>query len=144
MAKRSSIAKTMPKTVVGAVGQGRSVREPSQRFPEGQIAVERPLRLWGKADVDARLAHATAEAGDLAVTDARHESTRQILALWFAVMRAGQARLAPQDTPGQTTASHAGQLLRRVTGQLYVRGLPRVTKEGKCYKRHKDAVYSLC
>ncbi|KAF7961391.1 hypothetical protein AWV80_33555 [Cupriavidus sp. UYMU48A] len=29
--------------------------------------MERPLRLWGKADADARLAHATAEAGDLAV-----------------------------------------------------------------------------
>ena len=84
-------------TVVRAIGQGRSVRDPSQRFPEGQIAVERPLRLWGKAHADARLADATAETGDLAMMDARHESSRTILTLWFAVMRAAQARLAAQD-----------------------------------------------
>uniref|UniRef100_UPI003F49AD3D TolC family protein n=1 Tax=Cupriavidus yeoncheonensis TaxID=1462994 RepID=UPI003F49AD3D len=113
LARAVGIRAGTAETVVRAIGQGRSVREPSQRFPEGQIAVERPLRLWGKADADARLADATAEAGDLAVMDARHESSRQILTLWFAVMRAGQARLAAQES-----ARAAGELVAMTTRRI--------------------------
>ncbi|UIF87960.1 TolC family protein [Cupriavidus sp. UYPR2.512] len=113
LARAVGIRAGTAETVVRAVGQGRSVREPTQRFPEGQIAVDRPLRLWGKADADARLAHATAEAGDLAVMDARHESSRQVLALCFAVMRAGQARLAAQDN-----VRAAGELVAITTRRI--------------------------
>ncbi|WP_149357103.1 TolC family protein [Comamonas testosteroni] len=84
-------------TVVRASGQRRWTHDGSgQRFTEGQIAIERPLRLWGKAAVDAELAEATRATGRLAAQDARHETARQLLALWFAALRAGQARQAAQ------------------------------------------------
>lgn len=85
-------------TVIRASGQRRWTHDGSgQRFTEGQIAVERPLRLWGKAAVDAELADATRATGRLAAQDARHETARQLLVLWFAVLRAGQARQGAQD-----------------------------------------------
>lgn len=84
-------------TVVRVIGQGRQVREPSDRFPEGQIAIERSLRLWGKARADGALADLATEAGNLAVKDARHETSRQILSLWIGAIRASQARMAAED-----------------------------------------------
>ncbi|MGW8423793.1 TolC family protein [Comamonas sp. HJ-2] len=84
-------------TVIRASGQRRWTHDGSgQRFTEGQIAIERPLRLWGKAAVDAELAEATRATGHFAAQDARHETARQLLALWFAALRAGQARQAAQ------------------------------------------------
>jgi len=84
-------------TVIRASGQRRWTHDGSgQRFTEGQIAIERPLRLWGKAAVDAELAEATRATGRLAAQDARHETARQLLALWFAALRAGQVRQAAQ------------------------------------------------
>ncbi|WP_426397234.1 TolC family protein [Ralstonia sp. R-29] len=97
LARAEGIRAGMAETVVRAIGQGRQVRDPSERHAEGQIAVERPLRLWGKAQADGQLADASAEAAQLAVKDARHEASRQILALWFAAVRAGQARQAAQE-----------------------------------------------
>ena len=91
-------------TVMRATGQRRWVRDGSgQRFSEGQIAIERPLRLWGKAEADADLAAATQSTGDIAAQDARHETARQLLALWFAALRAGQVRQAAQDNGGAAT-----------------------------------------
>ena len=91
-------------TVVRAIGQRRWVRDGErQRFGEGQIAIERPLRLWGKAEADAELADATQATGRVAAQDARHETARQLLALWFAALRAGQARQAAQDNAGAAT-----------------------------------------
>lgn len=97
-------------TVVRASGQRRWVHDGSgQRFTEGQIAIERPLRLGGKAESDAQLAEATQAASRVAAQDVRHEAARQLLALWFAAQRAGQA---------QQTARHnadAAAELARVT-----------------------------
>lgn len=95
-------------TVVRVIGQRRWVRDGSgQRFGEGQIAIERPLRLWGKSEADAELADATLATGRVAAQDARHETARQLLALWFATLRAAQARQAAQDN-----ASAAAELAR--------------------------------
>lgn len=95
-------------TVVRAMGQRRWVRDGSgQRFGEGQIAIERPLRLWGKSEADAELADATLATGRVAAQDARHETARQLLTLWFAALRASQARQAAQDN-----ASAAAELAR--------------------------------
>ncbi|WP_019449186.1 TolC family protein [Cupriavidus sp. BIS7] len=100
-------------TVIRAIGQGRQVREPSERYAEGQIAVERPLRLWGKAQADGALADLAAEAGNLAVKDARHETSRQILSLWIAVIRASQARMAAEDN-ARAASDLATMTARRV------------------------------
>ncbi|MEO1356880.1 MAG: TolC family protein, partial [Pseudomonadota bacterium] len=94
LARAEGVRAGTAETVVRAIGQRRQVRDPSERHAEGQITVERPLRLWGKAQADAQLADAAAEAGQLAVKDARHEASRQVLTLWFGAVRAGQARLA--------------------------------------------------
>ena len=103
LARAEGIRAGTAETVVRAIGQGRQVRDPSERHAEGQIAVERPLRLWGKAQADGQLADAAAEAGQLAVKDARHEASRQILALWFGAVRAGQARQAAQENAKAAT-----------------------------------------
>lgn len=95
-------------TVVRAIGQRRWVRDGvHERFVEGQIAVERPLRLWGKAEADAQLADATGATGRVAAQDARHEAARRLLTLWFAALRAGQVRQAAQDN-----AAAAAELAR--------------------------------
>ncbi|MDR3018597.1 MAG: TolC family protein [Delftia acidovorans] len=85
-------------TLVRAIGQRRWVHDGSgQRFTEGQIAIERPLRLGGKAESDAELAEATRAASRVAAQDVRHEAARQLLALWFAAQRAGQAQRTARD-----------------------------------------------
>ena len=104
LARAEGIRVGTAETVVRAIGQGRQVRDPSERHAEGQIAVERPLRLWGKAQADGQLADAATEAGQLAVKDARHEASRQILALWFAAVRAGQARQAARPHHARNTS----------------------------------------
>ncbi|AUS41609.1 metal transporter [Ralstonia solanacearum] len=103
LARAEGIRVGTAETVVRAIGQGRQVRDPSERHAEGQIALERPLRLWGKAQADGQLADAAAEAGQFAVKDARHEASRQILALWFAAVRAGQVRQAAQENAKAAT-----------------------------------------
>lgn len=103
-AKADGLRAGTHETLVRATGQRRWVRDGSgQRFGEGQIAVERPLRLWGKAQVDGELADATKAAGQLLAQDARHETARQLLALWFAARRAAQARQAAQDNADAAT-----------------------------------------
>jgi len=97
LARAEGIRAGTAETVVRAVGQGRQVRDPSERHAEGLIAVERPLRLWGKAQADGQLADASAETGQLAVKDSRHEASRQVLTLWFSAVRTGQARLAAEE-----------------------------------------------
>ncbi len=113
LARAEGIRAGTAETVVRAIGQGRRVRDPSERHAEGQIAVERPLRLWGKAQADDQLADAAAEAAQLAVKDARHEASRQILALWFGAVRAGQARQGAQES-AKASAELAALTARRV------------------------------
>jgi outer membrane protein TolC len=96
LARADGIRAGTAEAVLRAIGQGRQVRAPSELHAEGQLALERPLRLWGKADADGALADATVESGRLAVMDARHEVSRQILSLWFGALRAQQVRLAAQ------------------------------------------------
>nr|WP_084085515.1 TolC family protein [Cupriavidus sp. USMAA2-4] len=96
LARAGGIRAGNAETVLRTTAQGRRVRDPSDRFAEGQLLLERPLRLWGKSGADADLADVTEQAGRLAAMDARHEASRQVLALWFAALRAQQARAAAQ------------------------------------------------
>ena len=113
LARADGIRAGTAETVVRAIGQGRRVRDPSERYAEGQIAVERPLRLWGKTQADNQLADAAGEAAQLAVKDARHEASRQIVALWFGAVRAAQARQGAQDN-AKAAADLAALTARRV------------------------------
>ena len=68
--------------------QRRSVQDPSQRFGETTLALERPVRLWGKADLDAQLATQDRETARIGLADALHEASRQLLQQWFEALRA--------------------------------------------------------
>jgi len=58
------------------------------RFNEWNAVVERPLRLPGKARLDARIGEEGMDLARLAVGDALHEAGRTLLRQWFAWMRA--------------------------------------------------------
>lgn len=73
-------------TSLRVVPQGRWVRDPADRYPELQIAVERPLRLGGKAQADGAIADAAQASASIAWKDAMHELSRDLLARWFAAL----------------------------------------------------------
>ncbi|KFJ12813.1 outer membrane efflux family protein [Delftia acidovorans] len=66
-------------------------------LPKGRSPSSAPLRLGGKAESDAQLAEAAQAASRVAAQDVRHEAARQLLALWFAAQRAGQAQQTARD-----------------------------------------------
>ena len=68
--------------------QQRRVRDLQERFAETTAALERPVRLWGKAGMDARLAEQDREVARIGLADALHEASRQLLGQWFATLRA--------------------------------------------------------
>jgi outer membrane protein TolC len=68
--------------------QQRRVRDPQERFAETTLALERPVRLWGKTAMDARLAEQDREVARIGLADALHEASRQLLTQWFDTLRA--------------------------------------------------------
>lgn len=68
--------------------QQHRLRDPQARFAETSAALERPVRLWGKVDMDARLAEQDREVARIALADALHEASRRLLANWFSALRA--------------------------------------------------------
>jgi outer membrane protein, heavy metal efflux system len=68
--------------------QQRRVRDQQERFAETIVAVERPVRLWGKAGMDGRISEQDRELARLRLADALHEASRQLLIHWFAALRA--------------------------------------------------------
>lgn len=77
-----------------AVSQQRRVRPdnlPGERFSEWSAALERPLRLPGKAGLDADIGQAGAALADTAIGDARHELSRLLLKSWFDWLRESES-----------------------------------------------------
>ncbi len=66
--------------------------QPNERYTEWSAALERPLRLPGKAGVDAEIGAAGVALADTAVGDARHELSRLLLKSWFDWLRESAAR----------------------------------------------------
>jgi outer membrane protein TolC len=62
-----------------------------RNLSEWDVMVERPVRLGAKSALDARLGEQAVEQARLAVGDARHETGRTLLRLWFAWTRAAAA-----------------------------------------------------
>lgn len=60
---------------------------PNERFNEWNAALERPLRLPGKASVDAGLGAAGVNLATSAQGDALHETSRNLLKSWFVWLR---------------------------------------------------------
>jgi len=68
--------------------QRRRIPDTQERFGETNLSMERPLRLWGKAAMDNRLAEQDREVARIGLADALHEASRQLLTDWFAALRA--------------------------------------------------------
>ena len=78
-----------------AGSQQRRVRPdnlPGERFSEWSAALERPLRLPGKAGLDAGIGSAGVALADTAIGDARHELSRFLLKLWFDWLRESESQ----------------------------------------------------
>jgi len=69
-----------------------------ERYNEWNAALERPLRLPGKADADAELGALGVSIAETAQGDALHEASRTLLAYWFAWLKesAGAAQWSKQ------------------------------------------------
>lgn len=68
--------------------QRRNVVSPtSQRYGEWRASLERPLRLPAKASLDADLGRQGVAVAEAAYGDARHETARSLLRLWFNWLR---------------------------------------------------------
>ena len=77
-------------TKVVLEAQQRRIRaEPTDTFGEWNLGVERELRLPDKARLDGALGSQRVEVARTALADAFHESARELLAAWFAWVRAG-------------------------------------------------------
>lgn len=71
-------------------GQRRSVRN-SADFNEWSASLERPLRLPGKAALDAKLGELALREAEARYGDALHETSRDLLNLWLDWLSAGHA-----------------------------------------------------
>ncbi len=67
--------------------QRRNVRG-APDHTEWEAAIERGLRLPGKAQLDARIGATGVEEARERVGEARHEAARQLLGLWYAALQA--------------------------------------------------------
>ncbi|NJD24276.1 MAG: TolC family protein [Betaproteobacteria bacterium] len=75
-------------------GQQRRTYPPvggNERYGEWGTALERPLRLPGKATLDAELGARSVSLAEAAYGDALHEASRGLLKAWFAWLRESAA-----------------------------------------------------
>lgn len=61
----------------------RRVADIGQTLKEWDVALERPLRLPGKANIDQNIGTAGVQRAEYALGDAHHEAGRLLLKLWF-------------------------------------------------------------
>ena len=82
---------------VKANRQRRAMQDTSSaRYHEHYLAVERPIRYWGKLSADSDLATSTKEFGAVEYSDAMHEASRELLSNWFNFLKSQQSRVAAE------------------------------------------------
>ncbi len=82
--------------------QQRKSFDPSSRFQEQLVSLERSVRWWGKAGLDAGLAEQGRQVARIAYADALHEASRELMRQWFALH---QLALARDGTTAQAALS---------------------------------------
>ncbi len=102
--------------------QRRRVHEvgANDRFNEWSLSLERGVRLPGKAELDRQLGAERIAEAEIALGDARHEASRRMLALWYAMLRerhsaqllANQAELATREAAGVARRRELGDASR--------------------------------
>ena len=98
--------------------QQRRVRDPQERIAETTLTLERPLRLWGKAAMDAQLAEREREVSRIGYSDALHEASRQLLAQWFEALRAQLERESAERELALARALERQARLRLAQGDV--------------------------
>lgn len=112
-ARARGIASGTAEFTVRATAQRRREVGPGVSVQESMLSLERPIRAWGKRGMDVDLAAQTQALADIAYADAVHESSRELLKLWFEYLRA-QADVKN----AQTTFTLAAQMQRLTQSQL--------------------------
>ena len=109
-------------------GQQRNTKpatSPEERFNEWNAALERPLRLPGKASLDAQLGAAGVALAETAQGDALHETSRSLLKSWFVWLKenaaaaqwTAQVGLLEKQTKGVQRRQQLGDAARLETIQ---------------------------
>jgi outer membrane protein TolC len=75
----------------GQQRRSRPAAGPDERFNEWNAAIERPLRLPGKASLDSELGAAGVALADTGRGDALHEASRNLLKSWFVWLKESAA-----------------------------------------------------
>ncbi len=75
----------------GQQRRANPISGPDERFTEWNAAIERPLRLPGKASLDGELGAAGVALAETAHGDALHEGSRNLLKSWFVWLRENAA-----------------------------------------------------
>ena len=87
-ARADAIAAGSAEFSVRATQQQRRLPPTQERFAETTLALERPVRAWGKAGLDADLAEQTRTLAVIEHADALHEASRALIQRWFDHWRA--------------------------------------------------------
>lgn len=77
--------------------QRRNERDTGTSYRESALALERPLRWFGKADKDAALGEQRIRLASYSLADAWHEAGRAFLQDWFDVLRETRAAARLQE-----------------------------------------------
>jgi outer membrane protein TolC len=86
--RRADITESGPAEFTARLSQqNRQVSDPAERYSETLLSLERPVRWWGKAGLDADQAGASRTSARLAYSDAIHETSRDLLQLWIETLR---------------------------------------------------------
>lgn len=84
---------------------------PNERFTEWNAALESPLRLPGKAALDAEIGNLGVSLAETAHGDTLHESSRNLLKAWFVWLR--ETASATQWREQSTLLDQQGKALKR-------------------------------
>ncbi|MGB8517496.1 MAG: TolC family protein, partial [Gallionella sp.] len=84
-----------------------------QKLQEWDVALERPLRLPNKANIDHDIGAANVARADFALGDAHHEAARLLLHLWFVWQRE-QAQVMLWQQQNDIYTQQAGMVEKRV------------------------------
>jgi outer membrane protein TolC len=65
----------------------RRVGLPRENLREWYVDVQRPVRIFDKAEIDQEIGRISVAKANFALDDAQHEAARVLLRMWFAVQR---------------------------------------------------------
>ena len=98
--------------------QNRRVTDPGGRFNEQLLSLERPVRWWGKAGLDANLAEKSRQVARIGYADALHEASRELMRQWFALHQLALTRESASAQARLSQELHRQAQLRLKQGDI--------------------------